>query len=178
MVINSINGTSQLVYSNERVRLAIIDTSGHLSWCAYVHRTKTTHQFDTPNKMFDFAEHFNLIPAAEILTREQFRQRITPFVLRMFAERCEPGITFHQARAKMQEKHTLTRGTGIIQESTWTEFDDEASFAIPHGVFLFDSPKPNKKPEFHYPGNGWTYEVLDEILIGLAPIDASEQFSL
>ena len=175
MVINSINGTSQLVYSNERVRLAIIDTSGHLSWCAYVHRTKTTHQFDTPSKMLNFAEHFNLIPAAETLTREQFRQRITPFVLRMFAERCEPGITFHQALAKMSEKHTLSSGTGVMSESTWTEFDDEASFAIPHGVLLSEN---NENPEFHYRGNGWTYEVLDEILISLAPIDASEQFSL
>ena len=79
MVINSINGTSQLVYSNERVRLAIIDTSGHLSWCAYVHRTKTTHQFNSPSKMLDFAEHFNLIPAAEPLTREQFRAAYNSF---------------------------------------------------------------------------------------------------
>ena len=67
MVINSVNGTPQLVYSNERVRLAIINTSGHLSWCAYVHRTKTTHQFDTPSKMLNFAEHFNLISANQAL---------------------------------------------------------------------------------------------------------------
>ena len=178
MVINSINGTPQLVYSNERVRLAIVDTSGHLSWCAYVHRTKTTHQFNSPSKMLDFTEHFNLISANQVLTREEFKQRITPFVLRMFTERCKPGMTFHQARAKMQEKHTLTRGTGIMQESTWTEFDDEASFAIPQGVFLFDHTDPNEKPEFHHPGNGWTYEALDEIVLKLAPIDASEKFAL
>ena len=177
MVINSnsVNGTPQLVYSNERVRLAIIDTSGHLSWCAYVHRTKTTHQFDSPSKMLNFAEHFNLISANDVLTREEYKQRITPFVLRMFAERCRPGMTFHQALTKMSEKHTLTSGTGIMRESTWTEFDDEASFAIPHGVLLSEN---NENPEFHYPGNGWTYEILDEILSKLAPIDASEKFAL
>ena len=175
MIINAISGTPQLVYKNEKVRLAIIDTSGHLSWCAYVHRTKTTHQFDSPSQMLNFAEHFNLIPANEVLTREEFRQRITPFVLRMFAERCKPGMTFHQALAKMSEKHSLTSGTGIMRESTWTEFDDEASFAIPQGVLLSEN---HKDPEFHHPGNGWTYEVLDEILIDLAPIDASEKFQL
>ena len=177
MVINSVNGTPQLVYSNERVRLAIIDTSGHLSWCAYVRRTKTTHQFDSPSKMLNFAEHFNLISANHVLTREEYKQRITPFVLRMFAERCKDGMTFHQALTKMSEKHTLTSGTGIMREATWTEFDDEASFAIPHGVLLFENNE-DQDPEFHCHGNAWTYEILDEILIKLAPIDASEKFAL
>ena len=140
MVINSINGTSQLVYSNERVRLAIIDTSGHLSWCAYVHRTKTTHQFDTPSKMLDFAEHFNLIPAAETLTREQFRQRITPFVLRMFAERCEPGMTFHQALAKMQKSIHLV----LAQESCQS----------PHGQSLMT------KPHSQYPTESFSLKTM------------------
>ncbi|MXV73433.1 hypothetical protein F4Z99_04040 [Candidatus Poribacteria bacterium] len=169
MVINKVKGTAQLVFANDRVRLAVINAVGRVSYAAYVHRTKTTHQFESADAMQDFAEQMGLIPANEPVSVEQFKQRLMPFLLRMFQERCKPGDSLKKVDTKILKKMHRKFGSGdLMWESTCPELDAEAQFLFPHGIRLWDDA-PNQIPgaepvsgiEFHKPANGWTYEHVD-----------------
>ena len=171
IIPRKINGTSQRIMSNAHVVLAIInDGHGRYTWNAYVHHTKTIHEFDAPSKMLDFIEHMGLVAANKTLTRTEFKHRIRPFVLRKWTERCEPGMDLIKALLAIEKGHVMSRGTGIMAETTWTEFDEHALFLIPKGVWLTDDPTEESEPEFHARGNGWIYEILHEVVAELCKI--------
>ena len=148
MVIDKVKGTVQLVFANEKVRLGIMNVAGHISYIAYVHPTKTLHRFQDADTMQDFSLHMGLIPANEPITQTTFKERIKPFVLRKWKERQVKAVSinnvsfsdktdaFQSMNAQISKGHTLTRGSGIMAESTWTEFDNEVFFIAPHGVIL------------------------------------------
>ena len=177
MIINKVSGTAQLVFANERVRLAVIDNSGHVSYAAYVHRTKTLHQFVSADTMLNFIEQSGLITANEPISTDAFKERIRPFVLRKWKERKVQAVNtngmsasdrqdaYINLRNNIAKGHIQIKGTGIMAESTWTEFDNEAFFLAPHGVIL---GKPGHEfVEKHKKGNGWIYELLNEVLFEL-----------
>ena len=164
MIINKVIGKTQRIMLNEYIALGIIDTNGNRTWTAYVRHTKTIHIFNEPNKMLDFTEHMGFISANETLTRDEFKQRMKPFVLGKWIERCKPGMDFEQASIAIQKGHTKHRGTGLMTESTWTEFDDHASFLIPKGFWLSDAHISENQAEYHFPGNGWSYEILYDVI--------------
>ena len=163
MVINRLSGTPQLVFANERVRLAVIDDSGRRSYAAYVHRTKTTHQFKSADAMQDFAEHMGLIPATETLRRHQIKSQLQPFIALKWQERCKPGMNYKEAWINIQKGHIKVRGSGLMKQTTWTEFDAEMAFQAPKGIFL-DITDEDTEIHMHQPGCGWTYEIFQEIL--------------
>ena len=174
MIINAITGTPQLVFANDRVRLATVIDNGRLSYAAYVHRTKSIHQFDSADAMQDFTEQMGLVSATEPLTAEQFTERLRPFVISKWRERRVKTVSLNddgmdhisdvmgKIREQIQKGHTLVKGTGLMAEWTWTEFDDEALFLAPHGVILGEPE--HQWVEMHKRGNGWIYELLNEIL--------------
>lgn len=179
MVINTISGTPQLIFANERVRLARVNDNGHLSYAAYVHRTKTTHQFISAKSMLKFTEEMGLISANHTLRRAEIKERLQPFVIQKWNERCKAGMSFKEARLAIQKGHTLTQGEGLMKETTWTEFDAEMDFLAPKGIFLDLLPHVYGKDSdtqihMHKRGCGWVYEILDEILIDLVSINGGD----
>ena len=163
MVIKRIDGTAHCIYSNKRVRLATVDTLGRRTYCAYVIQTKSIHQFEQSRTMIRFAEINALLPAYNPITTSEFKLRIRPFLLRLWDKRCKPGMTFAEAQKALEKDHLLHRGSGLMGESTWTEFDDEAYFLIPCGILLLPDSNPDDAI-LHHKANGWTYEPMLEVL--------------
>ena len=159
MITQKVTGTPSLIFANERVRLASANDNGRISWYAFVMDSRTLHSFTSPTTMLEFSEHMGLMSSSEPLTREEYITRMRPFVMRKWAERCKPGMTFEEADRAIADGHTQVRGHGLMQESTWTEFDDEVWFLAPKGVRLWDD---DDGVELHKKGNGWTYEPIQE----------------
>ena len=177
MIIESIVGTVQRIFKNDRVRLGIINNNGHVSYTAYVHRTKTLHQFISGDSMQDFAVDMGLISDSEPVSRDAFKTRIRPFVLRKWKERKVQAVNtngmsasdrqdaYANIRSEIEKGHIQVKGSGIMTESTWTEFDNEAFFLAPHGIILGEPG--HEFVEKHKKGNGWIYQLLDEVLFEL-----------
>ena len=166
MVVEKVNGKASLLFANERVRLARADDDGRVSFYAYVHRTRTLHNFTSSSTMMRFAEHMGLMADSVPLSLEDYQKRMIPFIMRKWAERCTPGMSYEVADKAIHGGHIQVRGTGIMQESTWTEFDDEVWFLAPKGIIRFESDEYNPEDhiEIHTKGNGWTYEPIVETI--------------